>query len=1123
MAELGTATFASSVRSGRLQAPAAAAGAPRLRADMSLTVTRDQGAGVPVSTTLEFLGPGDVVGIAPAEILRVFPRNAEPAAEPNYLVSIEFDSPELPWVLSLDTGASAVLPWILLVVVPDGPDRVENRSGSMLPWLLADAAELPPPDEAWAWAHAHAQGGASLAAPAPGDGRQTLSRLLSPTRLQPLTRYLAAVVPAYRAGVLAALRQNPADAGAQRSWTPGDGTVELPMYHHWRFTTGVAGDFEELARRLTPVDASQIPGLGRLDLALAEGGLAGVDTSALLPVRTLLLSAAEDAARDAEAAAPEQGVADALARAIEPGSADERMVRPPKYGQWPAGDVAIGDGPAWLAQLNLQPHHRVVARVGADIVRAQQEELVAEAQRQLGEYRAARRTRDLLRLGEMTADRLTVRGIAAVQDERLVTALRPVLPALMGAAGDPVAESMVADGFGASLLGGSLVQLARRATTASGESATSIRAQFVGGAMDGTLVRIRDEIPAPAVDIERTRSVFARAGILDHQVAGIPLERLLTLGPAARKAQDDLFSRLRDRPVEVRPVDPAPVEAAPVGAPPKDDGGLLRKIRGSAGEFDDGSVTIVTLSTDKLHKEVQDDHGTTITTSHGGVKDVHHLRDGLDLEHLAGGEALQHGLVGPDLTAGTLVSGNISLGAGVFGQEALDQGVAGQQLIARRLLPRDVATARIGDEQSAGLEEIVSTATASLRAAAQAEGMTESALTFVDDLVVDPDAVRFVTQQLGQSSAVVLSTRDVVRRSLGLPVVPPVLRDVLTEEGQRWFDGAVTDVAGRQISADLHFGPAPPRITATEVAERCRPLLAVSATYPVAARRRLPFAVEGELPSAIALGFVPVFDAPLAERLQRSQQRWILAGAERVPANAITVLLSNPAFVEALLAGANHEMARELLWRDIPSDPRGTVFRRFWATPTPAGDLTPMHTWRSELGRNLQAASPYLCVLVRSPLLRRYPSAVVQAAQGKLLSTPEGRNFEPTPGSFRPRLFQGEIAPDMTFSVLELTEDEVRAAKPGEEWYLLLGEPVTEPKFGMDAERPAGSAARGWDDLAWSDAEDGPFLRTGDARLRVLSFDGMTWGTDAAAIARILHQDPFRLVLPAADFLRSGA
>ncbi len=409
MTELGLATFASSVRSGRMTGSAAlAAKVPRLVVDQSVTVSAVGGSTENAVTRLEMLGPGDVVGIAPDEVLRVFPLAGEPAAEPNYLAGIEFDSPELPWALSLTVGADRVMPWVALVVVPDRGNRVDDRPGSMLPWLIATGEELPPSDETWAWAHAHAQGDASLAQPGPDDGRRTLSRLLCPTRLQPVTAYLAAVVPTYEAGVLAAMRQSPAGAGDRRSWMGDEDTVTLPMYHHWRFTTGTAGDFEELARQLTPVDASTIDGLGRLDLKSGGAGLGDVPAEAdLLPVRTLLVSPAEDAARDKEAAEQVRGdLSEPLTAALQPPGDRERMVLPPRYGEWPAGEAQLEDGPAWYRELNLQPHQRVIARVGADIVRAQQEELVAEAQRQLGQYLLARRARDLLRLGEMTATRI---------------------------------------------------------------------------------------------------------------------------------------------------------------------------------------------------------------------------------------------------------------------------------------------------------------------------------------------------------------------------------------------------------------------------------------------------------------------------------------------------------------------------------------------------------------------------------------------------------------------------------------------------------------------------------------------------------------------------------------------
>jgi len=1022
VAELGQATFASSVRSNRVGAGTELArGLPRLTVDVSLKVTGHwKGGGTDeqdASARLELLGPGDVVGIAPSEILRVFPNTGEYAAEPNYLAAIEFDSPELPWLVSLSDREPA-RPWIALVVVPDNPGRVSDQAGSLLPWLVADPAELPPPDELWAWAHAHAQGDAPLESPA-HDGRRTLSRLLCPTRLRANTAYLAAVVPTYLAGVLAARRQNPDGAGDKASWPQSQGTIELPMYHHWRFVTGAAGDFEEVARQLSPIDASLIDGLGRIDLRLAEHGLDPMPPQELKPVRTLLVSPAEDAARDVETPVLDGEVPEAIEAAVDAKDDDERVVRPPRYGQWPTGDARVRGGPDWYAELNLQPHHRVVARLGADMVRAQQEELVAEARRQLGEYRAARRIRDLLRLGEMTATRLYERAVANALDERLVTVARPVLRTLVADADTPVVETMAAKGFGMSLLAASFARIAQRVSAKTGIPAARMRAEFVAGAMKGDLVALRAAEARPRIHVDRVRTAFTRAGILDQQVGGVRVDQLITLTPPALVAQDQLVAEFRGVRIEVEHVDP----------PPPDDG--------------DGAADLLDRAPDIVRRR----------------------------------------LPGPRPEIG----------------DAL-----------RRL--RQVGAFDAAAEERVG--RAITVAVTPLLHAAAERGLPDTP-TWFTDLVVDQHTFDLaVAFQQGDEPVVTrLNVRNAVRRSLGLRVFGPVPHDQLTEEGQRQFDDVVATLSARQVSQALRFPVAPPRVTVDQVAARCRSGLLVRTTFTVAAGTCLPRVLPRLVPSLIPMGFVPTFNAPLAARLQRTHSQWVMAGADRVPPNSITVVMTNPAFVEAFTVGANHEMARELLWRGVPSDARGTVFRRFWTTGRHQGekDLRPIHDWTRSLGKTL---------VVRSPLLRRYPNAVLQAAQGQLLGTPDGRNFEPDPATFKTLLFQGAIAPDITFSVIDLTEKVVRDAPANRPWYLLLGEPVTEPKFGLDTE--ATGAARPlttWRDLAWTDTVNDAVLRVGDANLAHQEHDGVTWGTDAAAMARILHQDPFRLVLPALDFL----
>ena len=64
------------------------------------------------------------------------------------------------------------------------------------------------------------------------------------------------------------------------------------------------------------------------------------------------------------------------------------------------------------------------------------------------------------------------------------------------------------------------------------------------------------------------------------------------------------------------------------------------------------------------------------------------------------------------------------------------------------------------------------------------------------------------------------------------------------------------------------------------------------------------------------------------------------------------------------MVGLNHEFARELLWREYPTDQRGSTFRQFWDVRSffNAGnandedlkeklrDIPPLHRWTRELG-----------------------------------------------------------------------------------------------------------------------------------------------------------------------------
>ncbi|MBM2619319.1 hypothetical protein JIG36_27585 [Actinoplanes sp. LDG1-06] len=379
--------------------PAPADGAVRI--PVSVSVRKGASETEDVSRTLRLYGPGDVVGLDGRQIIRREPRPGTGDFEPNYFPLVEFDSPEVPWLLSPQPGGPRLRPWLVLVVVRREAGRIAVDPRRPLPWLRlapGDARdELPDLSESWAWAHAQIAGSTQTPEQAL-DGRSpelTLSRIMSPRRLRPQTAYLACLVPAYRAGVQAGLGLD-VQAGAEPAWPPAGGwealttDLELPVYDHWEFATAEAGDFELLVRRLRPHPLGPDSGSLPVDIATAGPDFASLHlpSPTVLPVEGALVSPVQPA-RQWPA-----GVQTPFARRLEdlievPPGVDTTVLRPPIYGAFQAGTPdqlpdAGADRP-WLRELNLDPGWRIAAALGTRVVRDNQEQFVASAWDQAGE------------------------------------------------------------------------------------------------------------------------------------------------------------------------------------------------------------------------------------------------------------------------------------------------------------------------------------------------------------------------------------------------------------------------------------------------------------------------------------------------------------------------------------------------------------------------------------------------------------------------------------------------------------------------------------------------------------------------------------------------------------------
>jgi len=265
----------------------------------------------------------------------------------------------------------------------------------------------------------------------------------------------------------------------------------------------------------------------------------------------------------------------------------------------------------------------------------------------------------------------------------------------------------------------------------------------------------------------------------------------------------------------------------------------------------------------------------------------------------------------------------------------------------------------------------------------------------------------------------------------------------------------------------------------------------------------------------------PIIDLPMYEPLKNLSSELFLPNVNLIEQNSITLLKTNQPFIEAYMVGLNHEFARELLWREYPTDQRGSTFRQFWdvrsffdptnldneALKEKLRDIPPLHRWANDeaLGdhdhREAEGENEdELVLVIRGELLKRYPTAVIYAHRacwqrkddgteadlqkhpcersGEIDNTRERRLVALTPAEedkpptskVRTPLYEAKIDPDIYFFGFDLTEDEAKGGTgenptddPG--WFFVIKERPGEPRFGLDTEQQP--VLQVWNDLSW--------------------------------------------------------
>lgn len=403
-----------------------------------------------VTRQVRLFGPGDVTGIDPQQVIRTEPCHLATDFEPTYFPAIEFDRPDFPWLFTPakanDTGK--LRPWLCLVVVRK-QEGVTLRADRNLPLPVLEIKapaqpriELPDLAESWVWAHAQVTG--SRPEPDPlkkalaGDPALNLSRLLCPRRLDPLTEYMACVVPTFELGCKAGLGESitTGDEGflnpAWKSGAQSPARVKLPVYYHWEFRTGEGSDFERLVGLLEPCEAEDLPPeVGKRRMDIGEPGFV-VD----LPGDASLELEGALRVLDAPVAAWPEGTQtpfqDELKRILEiPWRARQQgdvepLLAPPVYGCWQAARHTLQTGAAsptllsWLDDLNLDPRHRAAAALGAAVVQSQQEQLMAAAWEQFGDIERLNQMRRQAQLGRAVNAAYLTKHFARLDEETLL-------------------------------------------------------------------------------------------------------------------------------------------------------------------------------------------------------------------------------------------------------------------------------------------------------------------------------------------------------------------------------------------------------------------------------------------------------------------------------------------------------------------------------------------------------------------------------------------------------------------------------------------------------------------------------------------------------------------------------
>ncbi|MFK8008017.1 MAG: hypothetical protein AB8H03_16790 [Saprospiraceae bacterium] len=300
----------------------------------------------------------------------------------------------------------------------------------------------------------------------------------------PNINYTAFLIPSYETGRLAGLGEVTSNTNVlEPSWNAPNHQKKYPFYYQWSFQLDQHGDFEYLAGLLAAGNSSNLkvntldiqdlnneffvgggikPGGGISISGSGSGGLGTIGSKVIKknsskPLRTksnpllkgdvILTPKKFEPTKILEIGSvlippnyslpvwpgnksQNKIVRDNLKKRISKGlnnlehsgSKDPIVNYPEVYGRWHANIKAIGgNSKKWIDQINLDPRYRVVASLGAEVVRQNQEEFVDFAWDQVGEIMEANKQLNLIHLAKNVSARIEEKHLTQREEDDLLT------------------------------------------------------------------------------------------------------------------------------------------------------------------------------------------------------------------------------------------------------------------------------------------------------------------------------------------------------------------------------------------------------------------------------------------------------------------------------------------------------------------------------------------------------------------------------------------------------------------------------------------------------------------------------------------------------------------------------